>query len=134
MVKQTKNILGEEDKEVLLEGAPEGDVLKTKSGIEVGSPLDIRPKSLPLVVKLPESASSAQKEYAKILNGYAYQNPEKWEAKKDVLIKRLESLADKEVVIPEGGLSINKSKVSFVFIKDAKGKEYYASTGDLSVK
>jgi hypothetical protein len=51
--------------------------------IEVGSPMDLRPKELPLVVRLPADASKAQIEYAKILNGYAYKNPTKFEEKKD---------------------------------------------------
>lgn len=48
----------------------------------MGSPLDLRPTVLPLVVKLPEDASKAQIEYAKVLNAYAYQNPAKFEAKR----------------------------------------------------
>ncbi len=58
-------------------------VLDDNQGIEVGSPLDLRPTVLPLVVKLPEDASKAQIEYAKVLNAYAYQNPAKFEAKKN---------------------------------------------------
>lgn len=57
-------------------------VIDDNQGIEVGSPLDLRPTELPLVVKLPADASKAQVEYAKILNGYAYKNPAKFEAKK----------------------------------------------------
>ena len=59
--------------------------------ITVSDPMVLRPKELPLVVTLPENASGAQKEYAKVLNSYAYQNPEKWAEKKDVLIARLKS-------------------------------------------
>jgi hypothetical protein len=107
----------------------QGEVKKTESGIEVGDPMDLRPKKLPLVVKLPANASSAQKEYAKILNGYAYQNPEKWAKKKGVLLKRLELLADQEVSLDEDrSLSINKSKVSFVFLRDGKGNEIAANS------
>lgn len=58
-------------------------VLDDNQGIEVGSPLDLRPTELPLVVKLPADASKAQVEYAKILNGYAYKNPAKFEEKKN---------------------------------------------------
>ena len=54
-----------------------------KDEIEVGDPLDLRPVKLPLVVKLPKDASKAQIAYAKILNGYAYKNPTKWNIKKD---------------------------------------------------
>ena len=104
----------------------ERSVETTASGIEIGEPLDLRPKNLPLVVKLPEGASTAQKEYAKVLNGYAYQNPKKWAKKKNQLIKRLESLAGVEVVAGDVRLSLNKSSVSFAFIKDGKGNEFYA--------
>lgn len=51
--------------------------------IVVKDPLVIRPVELPLVITLPASASKAQVEYAKTLNGYAYKNPEKWAFKKD---------------------------------------------------
>lgn len=79
-------------------------------GIEIGSPLDIRPKSLPLVIKLPEGASLAQIEYAKTLNGYAYKNPEKWEKKKDALIAKLLELKNAPDPI-ESPLKINKSNI-----------------------
>lgn len=124
MSKTQKNKLGNDEPELELETNTD-----SKSGeIEIGDPMDIRPKALPLVVKVPASASSAQKEYAKVLNAYAYQNPEKWKVKKAVLTKRLESLAGIEVAVPEGGLSINKSKLAFAFIRDAKGNEFYAGT------
>ena len=58
-------------------------VTDDNQGIEVDSPLDLRPTELPLVVKLPEDASKAQIAFAKVLNGYAYKNPAKFEAKKD---------------------------------------------------
>lgn len=107
-----------------VEGA-ENTAGKAPDRIEVGDPVSVRPKDLPLVVRVPDSASSAQKEYAKVLNAYAYHNPEKWAVKKEVLIKRLESLAGKEVVVSENQrLSINKSAVSFVFIKDGKEERY----------
>lgn len=63
-----------------------------KSKIEINDPLDLRPTELPLIVKLPEGASKAQQEFAKVLNAYAYQNPRKWAEKKGELIKKLESL------------------------------------------
>ncbi len=49
-------------------------------------------KTLPLIVVLPEDASEAQKERAKILNAYAYSNPVGWESRKEDLIKELEAL------------------------------------------
>jgi hypothetical protein len=110
------------------EGGSEGNT-GSDSGIEVGDPMDLRPKNLPLVVKLGANASSAQKEYAKVLNGYAYQNPKKWKAKKEELIKRLESLAGKEVSSPaldgEGRpnqiLEVNKSVHAFNFLHEKGG-------------
>jgi hypothetical protein len=76
--------------------------------IVVGDPQLLRPSELPLVVKLPEGASEAQIEYAKKLNAYAYQNPKKWEQKKDALIEKLKSL--KTAPPPQvGNLRINNS-------------------------
>ena len=62
--------------------------------IVVADPQVLRPTSLPLVVTLPTSASKAQVEYAKVLNGYAYKNPTKWNIKKDELIAKLKALKD----------------------------------------
>lgn len=59
------------------------EIRDDNQGIEVGSPLDLRPTELPLVVKLPADASKAQIKYAAILNAYAYQNPAKFEEKKN---------------------------------------------------
>lgn len=106
------------------------------SDIEVGEPVDIRPKNLPLVIKLPASASSAQREFAKILNGYAYQNLEKWNAKKSTLLKQLECLADYEIPEiaddgehrPNQNLELNRngikglgSRFTFTFVKEKDG-------------
>lgn len=114
------------------------EVQSESNKIEVGEPLDLSPKSLPLVVKLPKNASSAQVEYAKVLNAYAYINPKKWSGykdektgkwvpgKKDVLIKRLKSLAGKEIATGDAKLSINKSEFSFAFIRTPDGKEILA--------
>ncbi len=54
-----------------------------EDGIVVRDPQDLRPKSLPLVVTLPADASLAQVEFAKVLNGYAYSQPDKWMIEKD---------------------------------------------------
>ena len=88
-------------------------------GIEISNPLDIRPKSLPLVIKLPADASLAQIEYAMTLNGYAYKNPEKWAEKKDDkvvngvvvkgLISKLLDLKNAPDPILDSNLKINKS-------------------------
>ena len=49
-------------------------------------------KTLPLIVVLPEDASKAQIERAKVLNAYAYSNPVGWASRKEDLIKELEAL------------------------------------------
>ena len=82
-------------------------------------------------MKLPANASPAQKEYAKVLNAYAYQNPEKYEIKKAVLKKRLESLKGKDVdTAYDRKLSLNKSTLSFSFLKTPNG-EVLASSASL---
>lgn len=65
-----------------------------EDGFIVKDPLELRPVMLPLVITIPESTSLAQKAYAKILNSYAYQNPEKWKKKKKALIQKLRDLKD----------------------------------------
>lgn len=78
------------------------------SGIIVGDPGTLRPTEVPLVVTLPEDASLAQKEYAKGLNAYAYQNPKKWADKKDKLIQKLKSLKNAPDPV-ESNLKVNKA-------------------------
>lgn len=63
-----------------------------ESGIIVKDTEMFRPKVLPLVVVLPEGASKAQIERAKVLNGFAYQFPDKWNERKEILLKELEDL------------------------------------------
>jgi len=131
------NVLGTQEIKPEIAGSPTGDVEKTASGIEIGDPEILKPKTLPLVVKLPADASLAQVLYSKILNSYAYQDTRKWKQKKDNLIKRLEML--KNVELPENldkNLSINKSKISFAFIPYWEGgvrKEILANIGGLPV-
>lgn len=72
-----------EEPEETKEEATEETTEKGSEKIVVRDPQVLRPKELPLVVVLPKSASKAQVAYAKILNSYAYQNPEKWHIKKD---------------------------------------------------
>ena len=57
--------------------------VEDNQGIIVTDPEDFRPKDLPLIIQLPAGASKAQIEFAKVLNGYAYSNPDKWREKKD---------------------------------------------------
>ena len=67
-------------------------------------------KILPLIVKLPESASKAQIAYAKVINAYAYQNPKKFATKKEAMIKHLLSLKNASDPV-EGNLKINNSGI-----------------------
>lgn len=107
----------------------EPGVVTLDNGIEIREPAEIEITKLPLVVTVPETASSAQKEYAKVLNGYAYGNKEKWAKKKDYLLKCLKALEGVEVSVPENQkLSINKSSISFSFIRDKAGNVFYAGT------
>jgi hypothetical protein len=76
------------------------------SGIKVNSPFDARPKVLPLIVILPEDASKAQIERAKVLNGYAYQFPDKWEKEKEKHLKDLEDLKDAPDPVEEGDVKL----------------------------
>jgi hypothetical protein len=87
--------------------APEHD-------FDVAEPLIIKPQDLPLVVKPSAGkqwANEAQAEYAKTLNGYAYKNPAKWEAKKGKLLKNLTRLATEPSYINflRGAEEANKS-------------------------
>ena len=73
---------------------PEIKPEEPKEEFEVGNPIDLRPKELPLIVK-PKGGkwdNEAQEKYASILNAYAYVNPEKWEIKKASLLKRLSEI------------------------------------------
>lgn len=82
--------------------------IKVSNEIIVNDIHEIRPTELPLVVELPEGASEAQIEFAKIINAYAYQNRAKWLVKKDALIKKLEALKDAPAP-QESNLKVNKS-------------------------
>lgn len=83
--------------------------------IEVGDPEVMRPKVLPLIVK-PKGGkwqNEEQAEFAKIVNAYAYKNPDKWNndlldekgvvipksAKKYTLVKQLEEIGKHPVVL-----------------------------------
>jgi len=80
-------------------------------GIIVGDPQLLRPKELPLVVTLPEGASKAQIAYSKTINAYAYQNPDKWEEKKDALIAKLKSLKNAPDPREDSKLKINNANI-----------------------
>lgn len=82
-----------------------------EQGIKVANPLELRPVELPLVVTLPEDASKAQIAYVKYLNSYAYQNPTKWEQKKEALLKKLASLKNAPDPITDSKLKINNSGI-----------------------
>lgn len=69
--------------------APAAD---SHDGIEIADPLVLRPVDLPLVIKPSNGGEWKNKEqdaYAKVLNAYAYKNPTKWAARKNVEIARL---------------------------------------------
>lgn len=119
------NKLGTDEPKTVLAPLPEGE----GNEIALGTPISLKVTELPFVVKLPANASPAQKDYARFLNAYAYQNPEKWENKKDVLARRLKLLEGLDV--PVGGGTVIKrgeltSSASYVFIPDGKGGELYA--------
>ena len=86
------------------------DIKEVKDEIEINDPRIVKPEDLPLVVKLPKTASLAQIEYAKVINSYAYQNPSKFAGKKDNMIKKLKSLKNAPDPVPSnmtiGGTSI----------------------------
>jgi hypothetical protein len=79
--------------------------------IKIADPAILRPKELPLVVTLPAGASLAQIEYSKILNAYAYTNPEKWELKKEALIEKLKSLKNAPDPVYDSKVKINNSAI-----------------------
>lgn len=88
----------------------ESEVVKAEDGeIIINDPRLLRPTELPLVVVLPEGSSKAQIAYAKILNSYAYQNPTKWEMKKETLIAKLKSLKNAPDPRENSALKINNS-------------------------
>lgn len=85
---------------------------ETTNDIVIRDPQVLKHESLPLVITLPEGSSVPQVEYAKILNSYAYQNPEKWQLKKDVLIKKLRDLKDvKTLHNPTPNLTVGTKNV-----------------------
>lgn len=81
-----------------------------KDEIIVNDIPEVSTKELPLVVELPAGASKAQVEFAKTINAYAYQNPQKWHAKKKDLLAKLEELKHAPDPV-EGNLKINNSFV-----------------------
>ena len=86
-------------------------VQTVEQDIEIKDVQEIIPKELPLVVKLPEDASLAQVAFAKTINAYAYQNPEKFTQKKDAFMKKLKELKNAPDPKTEGNLKINNSLV-----------------------
>ncbi len=79
-------------------------------GITVIKPRVLR-QELPLIVTLPETASKAQIAYAKILNAYAYQSPEKWETKKEALIATLKGLKNAPDLVEQSNFSITQKNI-----------------------
>ena len=82
---------------------PETPSEVTVGDMIVSDPDIMRPRVLPLIVKPKDGKwkNKQQEEYAKIVNAYAYKNPEKWKmvvatdgkfanmSKKDILLARL---------------------------------------------
>ena len=82
----------------------------TSSGIEIANPDSFRPKVLPLIIKLPDTANAAQKEFVKVLNGYAYSHPDKWNnGKKEELIAILEKINESNYKELTGVSLVDKS-------------------------
>jgi len=94
----------------------------------VSDPSIVRPKELPLIIT-PNSgkwANSAQAEFAQTLNGYAYKNPEKWELKKDALLKQLSELGKNPSalnVITGNGATSGKLKYGNQLIQTSEDKQ-----------
>lgn len=77
--------------------------------IKINDPKIVEVKDLPLVVELPDDASEGQKEYAKMINSYAYQNPTKFALKKDAMLKKLKSLTGKPKAKKKTNVTIKKA-------------------------
>lgn len=112
----------EDDEEDDAPVAKKGKKEKFK-GFEVGDPMELRPKELPLVITPNKEgwANDAQAEFAAILNGYAYRNPVKWAAKKAALLAQLEALAENPGKLSQfKGTAADGGKLSF---KDKRFQE-----------
>lgn len=92
--------------DTVIESAEKATEDARPSGIIVKDPETFRPKTLPLIVVLPEDASKAQIERAKVLNAYAYQFPEKWAERKEKLIKELEDLKNAPDPVENGDVKL----------------------------
>ena len=82
----SKNKISQQEEEETIENMRESGIIVNDSTFSA--------QSLPLIVVLPEGASEAQVERAKILNAYAYSNPKGWASRKWHLIAELEALKD----------------------------------------
>lgn len=91
---------------------PQPPKAKGDSDVTVGSPQELRPKDLPLVITRKGGwKNDKQAEFAAVLNAYAYRNPEKWDIKKSVLLAQLEEIGNNpEAIVKYRG---NEAKVSF---------------------
>lgn len=79
-------------------------------GIVINDPVNVK-TDLPLVVTLPESASKAQIAFAKIINAYAYQNPEKFASKKVELLKELREKKNAPDPVEDPRLQISQKNI-----------------------
>ena len=57
---------------------------------------EVVPKELPLIIEPPKKGwhNEAQETFARVLNGYAYKNPTKWNLKKEALLDQLAQLKE----------------------------------------
>ena len=87
-----------------------GEEVSDGLNLKVEESLKLKPKELPLVIT-GDWKNDTQAEYARVLNGYAYKNPEKWAKKKEQLIANLKLLGEKpeEIVKFQGVKNKNLS-------------------------
>lgn len=117
--KRFKKKVEEEVKEEVVVEETKEEVVEEEvkeSSVVVEDPEKVRPKTLPLVIK-PKGGkwkNEQQEMYARILNGYAYKNSDKWKKKKDVLLEKLEALEETPDLLKEYmGLSGDNDKLKF---------------------
>lgn len=63
----------------------------SKNEFEVTDPEVVRPRELPFLIKPANGKfeNESQERYARVLNAYAYANPDKFASKKNALLRRL---------------------------------------------
>lgn len=131
-IKETLDAVSQEVVEVDTTVTAPVDANETIGDISVSDPEIARPRELPLIVKPAnggEWKNKEQAEYAKVVNAYAYKNPDKWKAvisyegkfagksKKDVLIARLAEIGENprmlQVYSPQERDAEGKAKLQY---------------------